>query len=112
MPDQGNKEPVNSNPVENIEQKAQEKARSETVSSYERSTRTIIFQAYLILAVSAFALLAFLARTTAYFPVDVVITRDIQSYHGVWYDILMRVISWPGFSPEAILITVAIILLI
>lgn len=105
-------EPGKTNPVEDIQEKAAEAARPETASSYERSTRTIIFQAFLIAAISAFAMLALLARTTAYFPFDLTITRGLQTYHGSWYDSLMRLISWFGFSPQAILITAIIILLI
>jgi len=72
--------------------------------------RTLIFQAYLLVAVSIFIGLAFLANTVAYFTFDVTITREIQEFQASWFSALMLAISWIGFPPQSFLIAGAIVI--
>jgi membrane-associated phospholipid phosphatase len=74
-----------------------------------RRYRSMVFLTYLIVAVVAFIILAVLAKTVAYFTFDVTITRALQTYHAGWFDALMGALSWIGFSPQAWIITVAIL---
>ena len=75
-----------------------------------RRYRAAVFQTYLIGAVVAFVILAWLAKTVAYFTFDVTITRALQTYHWGWFDALMQALTWIGFSPQAWIITLAILL--
>jgi len=75
-----------------------------------RRYRATVFLTYLIVAVVAFIILAVLAKTVAYFTFDVTITRALQTYHWGWFDALMQALTWIGFSPQAWIITLAILL--
>lgn len=72
--------------------------------------RASVFQGYLIGAVLIFIVLAFLAKTVAYFTFDVTVTHEVQEFHVWWFDALMRSLTWIGFDPQAELISLAIIL--
>src|SRR3954465_16050034 len=74
-----------------------------------RHYRAWVFQGYLVGAVVLFVILAFLARTIAYFTFDVTITRDLQTFHAGWFDGLMYSLSWIGFAPQALIIPAIII---
>jgi undecaprenyl-diphosphatase len=73
-----------------------------------RRWRSLVFQASLLAALILFALLAFLASTTAYFPIDLAITRLVQSFDSTWVEALMRAVSWPGYAPQVIPIVICI----
>ena len=70
--------------------------------------RTALFQFALLLATCVFALLTFLVRTTPSFPIDLRITSAIQSISYPFFDGLMRLVSWPGFLPQSVIITLLI----
>lgn len=79
-----------------------EAIREEVAPRPTRSARALIFQGYVILTIAVFTLLAFLARGTAYFGIDLTITEWIQSYHSDWLTVLMRLVSWPGYLPQVV----------
>ena len=99
-------------PIEEIQESVQEVTKAETTSRPTRRYRIYLFQFMLIAATSAFALLTFLVKTTPSFLIDLAITQTIQSIDFPLFDELMIVISWPGFSPQAILLSAFIILMI
>lgn len=74
--------------------------------------RAALFQASLVLVAGAFALLTFLVKTRPSLALDLPITRAIQSFNFPFFAWLMSLVSWPGFSPQAIIIAGLIILLI
>jgi membrane-associated phospholipid phosphatase len=74
--------------------------------------RTVLFRVGLFLAIGALAMLTFLVETTPSFPIDLEITRAIQSIDSPSFEGLMRLISWPGFLPQSIIITVLIAFLL
>ncbi len=77
-----------------------------------RRYRAAIFEGYLVVAVIIFAILAVLAHTIAYFTFDLVITKDIQTFHGVVIDSFMRLITWIGYSPQGpLLVAIAVLFL-
>jgi undecaprenyl-diphosphatase len=76
-----------------------------------RRYRTILFSFLLVSAIGTFAFLTFLVETIPSFAIDLQITRAIQSIHFPFFDWLMRIISWPGFSPQSMVISVLIGLL-
>lgn len=93
---------------EPIKEKLEQAAREETASRPTRRYRTLLFQAALLTAVSIFALLTFAVKVTPSFPIDLQITRAIQSIESPFFTGFMRLISWPGFSPNSLIATVAI----
>jgi membrane-associated phospholipid phosphatase len=104
--------PTGEKPSKSIKDSLQQEAKSETVAPSLRRYRTALFLVVLFLAIVAFALLAFLVRTTPSFPIDLQITRAIQSIDSPIFDGLMRLISWPGFSPHSTIVTLLIALVL
>jgi membrane-associated phospholipid phosphatase len=83
-----------------------------TASHPTRRYRALIFQSYVIAAVISFTLLAFLATSTAYFPLDLTITRSLQTFNPLWFDWLMRLVSLPGNGPQALIVMSLLVALI
>lgn len=98
--------------VEETTEKLQDATQAETVPPQVSRTRTLAFLGFLIAAFVAFILLAILSRTVLYFPIDLAISLAFQSLDVLGLAWLMRWISWPGFNPQAAIITVALILLL
>ena len=67
-----------------------------------RRYRAAVFQLYLLIASAGFVVLAVAARFIPYFPIDLAITRAVQSYHGVAFDRMMFGMSWIGFLPQSL----------
>lgn len=105
-------EHIGEKPVEKIKEAAQQAAKSETTSPPKRYYRTILFQLALLMVTGSFATLTFLVKTTPLFPVDIQITRTIQTINSSIFEAAMRLISWPGFAPQSFLLSVLIVLLI
>ena len=99
-------------PIEKITDAAQEAAHAETAPPRVRVYRALIFEIVLMAVVVAFGILTFLVKTTPFFAVDLQITRDLQSVHFPLFGMLMTAISWPGFSPQTLIITVLIVVVI
>ena len=99
-------------PVEKIKGAAQQTAKAETTTSPRRKYQTLLFRVALFLAIGAFSLLTFMVKTTPTFPIDIQITRTIQSINSPLFSAIMNLVSWPGFSPQAFIIPVLIVLFI
>jgi len=67
-----------------------------------RRYRAAAFQAYVLMTSVAFVVLAVGARLLPYFPIDLKITRAVQSYHGDIFDSVMFGMSWIGFLPQSL----------
>jgi membrane-associated phospholipid phosphatase len=92
-------------PAEKITDAAPQTAKPETSSPTTQWYRTVLFRVALFSAIGIFAMLTFLVKTTPSFPIDLQITIAIQSIHSPFFEELMRLISWPGFFPQSIIIT-------
>jgi membrane-associated phospholipid phosphatase len=68
------------------------------------------FQIAVALAGLGFGVLALLARTVWYFPVDLELTRAIQGMRAPWLDGLLGAVTWVGFPPQSNLIFGLVIL--
>lgn len=90
----------------------QKTERADLAPPPARRSRALFFQALLFFAIVAFAFLTLLVETTPSFPVDLQITRAIQSIDSPYFAGLMRLISWPGFLPQSIVITLLIALIL
>src|SRR5579871_3350186 len=80
------------------------------VSKPWRRYRASLFQTYLVGAVILFIVFAIAAKTVAYFTFDVTITREVQEIQAGWFATLMHALSWIGFSPQGLIISVLIFL--
>jgi hypothetical protein len=98
-------EDIERKPDSEPENPVQAAAQEETAAPRERRLRTVLFQGYLIAALSVFAILAVLSSTMAYFPIDVTITRTLQTLQAPWFETLMRAVSWLGYTPQATILT-------
>lgn len=58
---------------------------------------------------SAFAILTLLAKSTPFFPLDLQITRGIQSITNPAIGQFLDLLSWPGFTPQTLIIPVVIV---
>ncbi|MGI8419099.1 MAG: phosphatase PAP2 family protein [Candidatus Levyibacteriota bacterium] len=86
------------------------KLQEETVAKSVRKRRTITLRTFLIIAISAFIVLAFFAHTVSYFPIDLVITRAVQSFHPAWFDLLMKMTSFIGYPPQVDIFVVVVVI--
>ena len=75
-----------------------------------RHYRALAFQAYVLGASVVFVVLAVVAHTVAYFPLDLTITRAVQGDHGQAFGGLMYAISWIGFFPQVGVLSAAVVL--
>ena len=75
-----------------------------------RHYRAALFQAYVLGASVVFVVLAFAAHWIAYFPIDLTITRLVQSDHGRVFDRVMYGVSWLGFFPQVIAVSAVVML--
>jgi undecaprenyl-diphosphatase len=77
-----------------------------------RRSRAVLFLVGLLIITAAFAGLTFLVKTTPSFPLDLQITKSLQSINIPVFGGLMIAVSWPGFLPQSAIIAGSIILLI
>jgi len=99
-------------PIETIADAASQAARAESAPAPVRRYRAMLFRLTLVIVACAFAVLTFLVKTMPSFTIDLQITRGVQMINFPPFAWLMTVISWPGFSPQSMIITGLIILLI
>ncbi|MBE0696466.1 MAG: hypothetical protein IH586_06045, partial [Anaerolineaceae bacterium] len=76
--------------------------RMAIASERARRYRAYLFQVYIIITLFAFGGLALLANLTPYLPIDLLVTRELQSDLPAWIHGVMVVLSWPGYAVQAI----------
>jgi undecaprenyl-diphosphatase len=96
-------------PVEKVKGAAQQAAKKETTSRPKREYRTFLFQVSLLAAIAAFGVLTFMVKTIPSFPLDLAITRALQSINSPIFADLMILVSWPGFSPQSFILSALIV---
>jgi membrane-associated phospholipid phosphatase len=104
--------PNNENPIDKPKNAAQKAAKEETSSPGVRRARALLFQWSVGLMIAAFAILTLLVVTIPTFSIDLNITHGLQSIHNSFFSGLMTFISWVGFSPQAFIVPLIIIVLI
>jgi membrane-associated phospholipid phosphatase len=102
-------EQARKNPVENTKDTAQQAARTEVSSRPERDYRRYLFQIGLIAVIGAFVSLMALVKYTPSFPIDLAITKALQSITNPVFAWLMDAISWIGFPPQSFIISLVIV---
>jgi membrane-associated phospholipid phosphatase len=99
-------------PVEEMKDTLLQPAKANTTSPPKRKYRTLLLWVALFSAIGAFAMLTFMVKMTPSFPIDLQITRALQSINSPLFAELMRLISWPGYSPQSIIISALIVLVL
>jgi len=99
-------------PVKKITDAAQQAVRAESEPAPVRRYRAFLFKVALVIVAGAFAVLTFLVKTMPSFAIDLQITKSIQLINIPGFGFLMSLVSWPGFTPQSMIITALIILLI
>jgi undecaprenyl-diphosphatase len=100
--------PIEQKPAEQIQQAAHQAARKETAARPVRRYRAILFQAYLLVALIGFSVLAVLASTAAYFPIDLTITKTLQYLNQPVIRDLMIAVSFLGYTIQAAVIVLVV----
>ena len=77
-----------------------------------RRNRTYLFLVFVFSTMVAFASLTFLVETVPSFLIDLQITQAIQSIDSSFFAGLMWLISLPGFSPQSMIVTILIALML
>ena len=95
--------------VPSIVEEAVEGASHE-ITHRTSQVRSWRFEVGLLVAIGLAGLLTWLARTIAYFPLDVELTRDLQAIENPWLETFLRAIAWIGFPPQSNIIFGTIIL--
>jgi membrane-associated phospholipid phosphatase len=95
-------------PTIKLQEAAQSAAKTEAAPPSERNYRITLFQLGLIWVGIAFAVLTYFVRKAEYFPIDLKITQALQTINYPVFSKLMSAISWPGFPPQTIIITLLI----
>ena len=70
--------------------------------------RTMFFRVLVFSALLGFSTLTVVVETTPLLPIDLQITRAIQSIDAPVFDLLMRLVSWAGYLPQSVIITLLI----
>jgi len=82
----------------------------ETTPPTKQRYRTLFFLISLVLTTAAFLILTFFVLNTAYFDIDLKMTLALQQISLPILRDFMELISWVGFFPQSILITLLILL--
>lgn len=102
-------EQASNKPIENAKDAAQQAAKDKVTSPPRRQRRTYLFEVGLLAAIGAFTTLTILVKTTPSFPIDLAVTRALQSIDSPLFAALMSFISWPGFPPQSYIIPLLIV---
>jgi undecaprenyl-diphosphatase len=86
--------------------------QEELAPKHTNRYRGWVFQGYLLAAILGFALLALLASTNAYFPIDLLITQSLQTFRPAWMQILMSLVSSPGYLPQSMAVVGLVVFLL
>ncbi len=76
---------------------ARTRGRKYTRFGWTHPTAVLI---YAVLATAVLLALAFTVHVTPFNPIDLTLTREVQSFHPVWFDLLMRAVGEPGYPPQ------------
>ena len=91
---------------------AQPAAKAEVTSRPKRQYRAYLFEIGLLAVIGAFTTLTILVKTTPSFPIDLAITKALQTIDSPAFAALMNLVSWPGFSPQSFIIAAIIVVIL
>jgi membrane-associated phospholipid phosphatase len=85
-----------------------EKESKKTTPAPVRRYRAVLFVSGLLVLVAAFTVLSILASRADFFPIDLRVTRFIQSMDDPVAAALMNGISWVGYAPQSFVFIVLV----
>jgi len=91
---------------------AQETVKQAIAPKRTRNYRALAFQGYVIAAAVAFLVLFVLVWNVPYFTIDLTVTRAVQTISWTWFAVLMEIISYPGYGPQAFAIVALIVVVL
>jgi membrane-associated phospholipid phosphatase len=97
---------------EQIDNPIHRAVQTETSLPHKRRYRAILFVSGLAILIIAFAILTVLVKRTAFFPIDLKITRFIQSMDYPVVTSIMNIVSWVGYAPQSFIFPGIIIILL
>lgn len=84
-------------------------AKKEVAPRRELLRRALVFRLLLLGVVVAFGILALLITARALFSLDVTLTTRLQSIHNPLFAGWMQLVSWIGFPPQIVIISLVFI---
>src|SRR5687768_6104699 len=90
-------------------QKIQQTVDDITVPRSEQRKRSVYVRLLVTIFAGVFLVLAYFARNTPYFPLDLIITRTIQLNTNELFSALMQSISYIGYTPQVYLLVFVVI---
>ena len=99
-------------PVGEVKEAAHQAAQEKVTSRPKRQRRTYLFEIALFALIGAFTTLTILVKTTPSFPIDLAVTKALQSIDSPVFAALMNLISWPGFSPQSYILAGIIVVIL
>jgi undecaprenyl-diphosphatase len=88
-------------PIEKIQAAAEDAARSQTSAPAVRRSRAILIKTSLGVLAVAFTVLTVVVKLQASLPIDLRVTRFLQTANDPLFEAIMVVVSWPGYVPQA-----------
>ncbi len=98
--------------VNDTVQRARQEVQKHTEPPHVRRIRATVAEIYVAVALIAFLVLAIFALTSKYFVFDLSFTREMQEFTPPWFETLMIFISWFGYPPQVVVITLLIVALL
>ena len=95
------------NPIE----KTQSATQEITTPKKTRNYRTLAFQSYLLLTITTFITLALFAHFTPYFQIDLLVSQAFQTFNPPYFLDFMKFISFWGYNPQMLIISITILIL-
>jgi membrane-associated phospholipid phosphatase len=85
---------------------------AETARPHMRRYRAILFLACLTALAVSFAILTIYVRRVAFFPIDLSITRFVQTMDYPGMTVLMNLVSWVGYAPQSYIFPALVVALL
>ena len=96
--------------IQNTVYRLWESGRRAVTSERARRYRSWLFQAYILIAILAFSLLAFLADTFDYLALDLRATLALQRNTPPAMRLILEAVSWPGYAPQTFVLVAIIVI--
>lgn len=101
---------------EHLLDEAHPAVKAEAAPAPVRRYRAELFQMTLFVWILLFAALTYLAEQSPFFQIDLQVTQAFQalsaSSGGQWLTVVMSAVSWPGYLPQSMILTVVIIVVL
>jgi undecaprenyl-diphosphatase len=87
-------------PIEKIQSAAEHAAQAQTAAPAVRRARTLLLKSSLGLLAVAFTILTIVVKLRGSLPIDLRVTRFLQTSDVPLFKAVMVAVSWPGYVPQ------------